>query len=552
MAITLSAAYLSELKKAVNTPNIIIELELDSGMVKWGLSSGGFNDVKAIIKSVSSLQNKIDARSGYASLGQISIVISGRDNFKPLISDEFLMNRRVTRKDGFIAEGFQYSDYGATFTGTILDWSRKGDELTLVVADEAIKTSKKIPVEDVSKTQYLDYRSTNPVEIMQDILKAQLSIDAAYVDDTQFDAERLSWLSGWVFDRVITKPEQASKYLSELQVETNSFLIHDGEKISFKHFAPPLPGESVSIWNDDSNLLDGSFREKSGYKGQFANRVVVYYDYDESGSDKEENFEAAYIATDSTSQSSAEWDETTTKTLKSKWIRTQTYTQPTNITGVTIYHVSKANGEGTGTLEFNVANNTLTWTAPNGTVGEEVVLDNDGKYQVLDSSQLKWVRVIVETEDLPSADKSDSITISPLDGESYAAYIANKLLLRYRDPVAVVGFKVDINSAINGQEFIKPTDIIDITTDEACSKGKDAWVNERMMLTMVRPDFATATVQIEALQTKMYLGAGFIAPAGYPDYDTASEAEREYAYIGRASDNKVYDGSAYVDGNYIW
>ena len=550
MAITLTSAFLAELKKNTNAPNVILEVALDSGTIKWGATAGGFSDVLPILKSVGSLQNKLDPKTGYSTRGQISVVITGRDNFKDLIKDEYLKNRRVTRKDGFVAAGFEYSDYAATFTGKVIDWSRKGDELTLVIGDDLqTEGTKKLPVENATKTQYLDYRNTNPVDIIQDILKTQLGISASHVDDTQFDGEQSTWLSGWAFDRVLTGPQQANKLLNELQTETNSFIVHDGEKISFKHFAPPMPGQTVEEWNDDNHILDKTFTQKSGYKDRFFNRVIVYYDYDESGSGKSLNYETAYIATDSSSQSSAEWDETKTKTIKSKWIRSYTYTQPSNITGVTIYHVSVSNGTGGGLLSYNQSTNALTWAAPGGGVGDAVTLDKDGSYQVFDVNKNKWVRVVVDVSALPGSNQNDTVTISALAGASYAAYLANKILARYRDPSAQVGFSIDLNNVAYDSEFIKPTDLKDLTTDEALGKGKDTWNSEPIMLTSVRPDFAGGKVQVEAMQTRMYLKYGFIAPASQPDWDSASDAEKEYAYIGDAS-NEL--GAANDEGFVIW
>lgn len=550
MAITLTTAYLAELRKGVNSPNVILELALDSGTLKFGYHSGGFPDVQPILKSVSSLQNKLDTKSGFATLGQVTFVITGRDNFRSLVKDNFLKNRRVTRKDGFA--GLAYSDYAATFTGTILDWSRKGDELTITIADEAIKTTKKIPVENSTKTQKLDYRNTNPVDIMQDILKTQLGISTGFVDDTQFDSEQSLWISSWVFDRVLTSPKEAVKYLSELQQETNSFIVHDGEKITFKVFSPPVPGQAPDEWTDAEHVLSGSLSQKSGYKDGFFNRVIVYYDYDESGSDKEENFAAAVIAVDAASQSTAEWNEVKTKTIKSKWIRTLTYSAVSNITGVTLYNVSTANGLGAGTLAFNQVDNTLTWTAPGGTAGETVTLSKDGKFQVFDTDKTKYVRVIVETANLPVSSQNDTIAITALEGTDLAASLASQLLRRYRYPVSTVSFSVDINSVSKNGNYLKPTDIVDLTTDEASEKGEGAWDKTRLMITSLRPDFAGAKVKVEAIDTGMVKRYGFIAPAGYPDYGAATIGQRERAFIGRASDNNVYDGSAYGDGYFIW
>ena len=576
MAVSLSAAYLAELKKGESSTNIILEAAIDftqfladgtfiadgsitaqgsesAGIRKWGMATGtGFSDVAPIIKSISSSQNKIDAKNGFADRGQITVVISGRDNFIPIIQDEFLKNRRVTRMEGFNTPGFLYSDYAATFSGTILDWKRKGDELTLVIADDAIKTDKKIPVEKTDKTQFINYQNTNPVDIIQDILKAQLGVEADRVDDTQFDIEQETWLPGWIFDRVLTRPEQAKDLLNELQEETYSFIVHDGEKITFKHFAPPVPGQTVPEWTDDNNIVLDSLSQNSGYSGLFFNKIVVYYDYDESGSKNEENFESAFIALDTASQSGGEWDEVRTKTIKSKWIRSHTYDQTTLVTGVTIYHVSTANGIGSGTLAYNFINNALTWTAPGGSTGEAVNLDKDGKYQIFDSSTAKWIRVIVDVSELPGLDRSDDIVITSLNGDSHAAYIANKQLIRYRDPVSTVSFSIDINDAVNDTFFLKPTDTINLTTDEAVVKGKDSFDSEGMMITGVQPNYRNSSVKIDAIQTKIFLKTGFIAPAGFPDFDTATEAQRQYAFIGRASDNKVFDGTDFVDGFYIW
>ncbi len=550
MAITLSNNFITELRRSPNTPNVIIEIEFDSGTRKFGYHAGGFTDVLPVLKSVSSLQNKIDTKDGFTTLGQISIVITGRENFKDIIKDEYLKNRRVTRKDGFVASGFDYSDYADTFTGTIQKWSRKGDELTLVVSDDLIEAKKKIPVENSTNTQLIDYRDTNPVDIMKDILTTQLGIDAAYVNTTQFDNERDTWLNTWKYSRVLTKPEDAIKYLNELQQETLSFLIHDGEKISYKYFGPATPTQGVPSLDDNNNLLSESITQKSGYDDNFYNRVVLYYNYDESGNDDPENFESVYIASDASSQDSSEWDETKTKVVKSKWIRTMTFNQPTNITGVTIYHISANHDLGTAELTYNSTSKELQWESPSGFNGKEVVLDRDGLFTLENLDKSRTIRVVVDTASLPiSGSPSDEIAITSLDGGSHAAALANKLLRRYRDPVSTVGFGLDINDVSNNSEFIKPTDLIDVTTDEACDKGQNDRINERLMITSIRPDFTASKVKIEAVQARMSRRYGFIAPAGYPDYPSATDEQRQYAFIGDASNN--VDGGT-VDGYYIW
>lgn len=568
----ISQKFIDELGKCANKPNVVVELELDNGPVRFGyhgrnsvppeifradgkyladgsLYSVGSDELPIVIpalKTVSSLQNKIDVRSGYSTRGQLTVVVSGRENFLSLLETEYLKNRRVLRKDGFIARGFTWLDYAQTFTGKVLDWSRKGDELTIVIADDLKEASAKLPAESESRTSYIEYRAMNPADIMADIMSARLGIDTAYLDLESFANERDIWLSGWKFDRVLTEAAEANQFLNELQVESNSFLVHDGEKITFKVFAPPVPGQNVDEWTDRTFLRD-SISVKAGYRDGFYNKIVVYYDYDESGDDSEDSYESAVVAFDAASQSSSQWNEISAKTIKSKWIRTNTFTEDPGLSGVKVYHASRLNGTGTGQLAFSAASVTLSYSAPGGSSGEPVTLCSSGKYQLFDADQNRYVRVLVDAADLPQQDALCAIEISALGGEVHAAALAQKLLSRFRDPVATLSFEVDINCMSSGTGFIKPADMKDITTAEACSRGSQAWVKNRVMLTAVRPDFASGKVSVEAIETKMSRRYAFIGDAGQPDYGEASAFQRAYGFIGDGSN--LTGGT---DGYYIW
>jgi hypothetical protein len=551
MAVKLSPAYLAEIRKAANVPNVIIEVALDSGARRFGKHAGGFSDVNPCLKSVSSLQNKLDAKNGYSTIGQMSFTLVGRDNFTGLVKDNYLKNRRVTRRDGFVAAGFGYGDYAAIYSGWITDWSRSGDELTITVSDDLVDSTVSIPTENEYDTQYLDYRDWNPVDVMTDILYARLGIGASYIDTARFTAERDQWLSGWKVVRVLTEPTDAKDYLNELQQETNSFIYHDGEKITFKVFGPPMPGESVEEWTDGTHILADSLTQKSGYKDNFFNRVVVYYDYDDDGGDDASAFESGVIALDAASQDAAQWDETSTKTVYSKWLRSYVWVQPVNVTGVIIYHASASNGLTGGSIRYNYADKTLQWEPYGGSLGARVTVSEDGKYDVYALDTSKFIRVIVDASALYSgADRVDYITFYPKSGGVLATALAAKILSRYRDPSAIVAFDVHMNVAAYNSGFVKPTDFKDLTTDEACSKGGSTWNKKRVMVTSVRPDFAGNKVEVEAIDAQMNKRYGVIAPAGYADtvYGAASEALRLYAFISDA--NGKLAGTS--DGYYIW
>lgn len=532
----LSARYIAELGKAGNVPSTIIELTLDSGVKKFGTHKS-LSGVIQCLKSVSSFQNKLDTKSGHGTRGEIKAVIVGREIIKDLVKNDYLKNRRVRRMDGFVTPGFLYTDYALTFAGRISDWSRKGDELTLTISDDMIDATQKVPVENSTNTQTLNYTNTNPVDIMSDLLTAQLGVGASYVETAKFTSEKTQWFNGWVFCRMLTEPKAANEYLNELQEETNSFLFHDGEKITFRALAPSK--DETEEWSDFSHIIAGSFSQKSGYKDNFYNRIVVYYDYDESGSDEASNFDSAYISADADSQGAGQWDETKTKTVKSKWIRSIRWSQPSNVTGITIYHASKANGAGTGTLTYTDATNTVTWTPPGDTAGDPVELTADGKYDVYGQDTTKYIRIVVLTSALETSNKTDSITITAISGSTYASALSSRLRNLYRDPQAQVSFEVDINALSSNGSFVKPTDFKLLTTDEACERGIDTWTRERVMVTSIKPDSAKHTASIEAVQVNFYNKYGYIAPAGTPNYGSASEAQKRTCFI-RASAPQYY------------
>lgn len=535
--------------------NVIAEVALDGGVQKWGTHPGGFSDVRPVIKSIPTLTNKIDASRGFTRRGSIQLVISGLNTIRPLIQNFYLLNRRLTLKIGFNSSGYAYADYADIYAGKITDWSRKGDEITIVVSDDMFDADTKIPTEKADKTQTLDYTSNgvgqSPDTIINDILTSRLGIAAASVNTSNITNEVTTWLGGWKLHRVLTEPAAAKNFLAQLQRETMMYLFHAGTKIDGKVFAPALPGTVVEEWTDAHHIHKG-FSQESGYKDNFYNRIIIYFDHDESGSTEPDNFQQWLIDNDTGSQSSAQHNEEKTLEIKSYWIRSKGWSQPTNITGVTIYHASIGNAIGAGTLTFVYSaggEHTLQWTPPGGSIGGAEIISEAGKFNIVGTDGSQWVRVVVDYTLLPVANKSDTINITSLNGASNAATIARKMLNRYRDPAATVKFKVDIKEMAHSSEFLRPTDLKDLTTGESFEKGESEWTQERVLLTSVRPDFEKNILNIEAVETKFYQRYGFVAPAGQADYGAATVSEKERAYIGNAS-NKVAGGT--IDGYVAW
>jgi hypothetical protein len=541
MAITLTSAFLRELRKGNNRPTTIFEVTLDSGVRKFGTGQGnGFSDVEGVVVRHSTMQNKLDTQKGWSTRGRISFTISGKTLVQKLINSEYLKNRRVIRYDGFIADGFAYSDYAPSFDGKIVKWELDNNELKIFAVDDMYDCGQKIPAIAAGSNPdpaTVDYRNTNILDVVLDLLKDKAGIDPGKVDTTGIEAERDLWFAGRIIDRRLHKSEKIDKLINELQLIGNFFVLHDGEKITVKSFNPPLPGQTVEKWTDTVNLKEDSISCESGYESLFYNRIEVHFDYDESGDDEPFiNFESAVVAIDS--DSITQWGEEKTLEIKDRWTKSRTYTYTSNITGIVVYHVSKNNpaGSTTGLITYNSTNETLQYTAPGGTIGEAVKVTKNGEYKILDSDATKSIRVVVTYGDLPVGNETDALTVTALGGLNHSIALAQNLLSRFRDPSVKVTAKVGINDVAYNSTFIKPTDLRDITTREVSEKGDLDWTDERCMLTSVRPNFGTMEIDVEFIETKFYLQYGFISPPGHTnDWDSASASEQEYAFVGDGS-----------------
>lgn len=546
--ITFTPEFIAEAKNSNKQPDTIITITLTSPTaktVKWGLHKHG--DVNACLESSISFQTKINPADSFATKGNMDFDILGSANFDPIISGYRVKNARVDVEEGFL--GIARDKYSTIYTGIFSDYKINGETLTLTVADETELLREEYPETNSSGTQYHDYSNTNPIDIEIDLIATQAGVTK--YNSAQFISERDTWFNNWKFQRVLTESEGIDDLLAELQEETSAAIFHDGENIFLKAFAPLQPAETAKILTDGDNLVKGKTKIDSGYKEAFFNRIEFYYDYDESGDDEKElNYENRYIAEDSTSQS--DWSETSIKVIKSKWIKSFTFTQPSDITGMTLYHVSAKNGVTSGKaghlISYDNTAGTLTWEAPDGTTGEAVTVEGDGKYTLYDADLNKYVRVIVTVASLPGSNQTDDITITNLQGSTYASITADRLLKRFSSPLPTISGELDIKDMHNDGDMIYPMQQMSLTTGKISLFGKNGLSQEPCFYLSVKPNFKTMKVAFTAAQTRLDKRYGFICPNGYPDYATATEFQREHCYIGRTSDNKVFDGTDYVDG----
>lgn len=96
-----------------------------------------------------------------------------------------------------------------------------------------------------------------------------------------------------------------------------------------------------------------------------------------------------------------------------------TASAPSNVTGVTISYAGYLNETGNGSLAYTSADDSLTWTAPSGTIGPKVDVSGAGAgtyYDLFDDDNDKWITVYVVFASLPVGDESDTIALTRPEG----------------------------------------------------------------------------------------------------------------------------------------
>ena len=100
-------------------------------------------------------------------------------------------------------------------------------------------------------------------------------------------------------------------------------------------------------------------------------------------------------------------------------------TQPSAITGVSITQISTYTFEGTGTLKYDSASQSLSWLAPaDGSFGSIIQVPTDGLYSIPSVTTANYIIVNVVTGILPAASTEEAITVSSLYDQEIPRYSA--------------------------------------------------------------------------------------------------------------------------------
>ena len=139
-----------------------------------------------------------------------------------------------------------------------------------------------------------------------------------------------------------------------------------------------------------------------------------------------------------------------------------------------------------------------------------------------------------------------------ITGNTLAGTLGRKILSRFRDGVKIIPFDIELKDASGDpvsapETFLKVGDIFELTTS-ALQDITGTAVMKRYQV-MKKEQKSQGRYSVKTIDTKISDGRwGFIAPAGYPDYGSATEAQKEYAFISNSS-GQMSDGT---EGYKIW
>jgi hypothetical protein len=147
-------------------------------------------------------------------------------------------------------------------------------------------------------------------------------------------------------------------------------------------------------------------------------------------------------------------------------------------------------------------------------------------------------------------DKRTRIVLCPWiksSGSATAQKLASHLFTRYKNPARRVSFSLEIKD-----DGVKCGDFVNLTTAFIQKPDGSTDAQRTMEVLSKQRKADNSGLDVETLDTGMGIATryGFIAPAGYPDYNAATALQHRYAYIGTATVNQV--GTTHGPGYRIW
>lgn len=258
----------------------------------------------------SSLTTTIDTFEK-STISQVTLTLALTQKVSEWLATKYPRNKTVKVKEGFVAPGWDRTDYIDYFVGQVEDWSVGVYEVKLVVRDYSKSWKTKVPSKWESTADDVAWTNQHPIDVCLDILRNRVNVRDSKLVTSSFDAVKTA-LSGWKVSRTITKdPIDADELLHELRLLMSAYFIPQPDgKIRIKRW--DASEAAVDSLNDDNFII----RDWQGNAASLINQTHIYFGWDGDGGNAAD-FAEFRAGVDGASQTN--WNELRLKEIKDKW-----------------------------------------------------------------------------------------------------------------------------------------------------------------------------------------------------------------------------------------
>lgn len=168
------------------------------------------------------------------------------------------------------------------------------------------------------------FNSVNAVDVIYTLLTTYAGISASYINTTDWDSERDTWLSAYDVTTLITEPVGINTLLGELAQQCSLYIWWDERTQKIKLQAVRAATGDVSSINEDKHIIKDSTSLKQEAKERISQVWLLYGMKDYTKGIKEtNNYLNVSITADLDSETDEKYGEQSIKKIYSRWLTTQ-------------------------------------------------------------------------------------------------------------------------------------------------------------------------------------------------------------------------------------
>lgn len=239
---------------------------------------------------------KLFASDVLSQLKESQLPNASGGNLNASLTDSATGTINIQDNDGFSSGYAIIDDEIVAYSGT-----SGGDSIIITSRGQGGTTAESHDAD--SPVRHIFQYTGKSVDCIRHIIENYTDIDhASYINDTEWNTERDTYLQSEDVEVWITQPTDASKVIDDIgkQTYTNVWWNDSEQEIKIKAIGPTL--SSTIEWNDNDNILNTKYSVKKDQK-QILTAVWVYYGkIDQSGSNNSENYSNIHIHVDTAAE----------------------------------------------------------------------------------------------------------------------------------------------------------------------------------------------------------------------------------------------------------